>query len=42
MLEVGAGNLIPVFEDHLVGLETGGRRASTLKFPGDYHARSWR
>ncbi len=38
MLEVGEGNLIPGFEDHLVGLETGGTTSFDLEFPGDYHA----
>ena len=38
MLELGEGNLIPGFEDHLVGLETGATTSFDLEFPGDYHA----
>ena len=38
MLEVGEGNLIPGFEEHLVGLEAGSTTSFEVEFPGDYHA----
>jgi trigger factor len=38
MYEVGRGNLIPGFEDELVGLEAGTEKSFDITFPEDYHA----
>jgi trigger factor len=38
MLEVGQGNLIPGFEDHLEGLVAGDTTSFELEFPDDYQA----
>lgn len=38
MFEVGRGNLIPGFEDQLVGLKPGEERSFDVTFPADYHA----
>ena len=38
MLEVGQGNLIPGFEDHLEGLTAGATTSFDLEFPDDYQA----
>ncbi len=38
MLEIGQGNLIPGFEDHLEGMAAGDTTAFDLEFPADYQA----
>ena len=38
MLEVGQGNLIPGFEEHLEGLAVGDTATFDLEFPADYQA----
>ena len=38
MYEVGRGNLIPGFEEQLVGLEAGAEKTFDITFPEDYHA----
>lgn len=38
MYEVGRGNLIPGFEDELVGLKSGDEKSFDITFPEDYHA----
>jgi trigger factor len=38
MYEVGRGNLIPGFEDELVGLKAGDEKTFDITFPEDYHA----
>lgn len=38
MLEVGQGNLIPGFEEHLEGLAAGDTTSFDLEFPDDYQA----
>ncbi len=38
MFEVGRGNLIPGFEEQLVGLKPGEERSFDVTFPADYHA----
>jgi trigger factor len=38
MYEVGRGNLIPGFEEELVGLEAGAEKTFDITFPEDYHA----
>ncbi len=38
MFEVGRGNLIPGFEEHLVGLKPGDEKSFDVTFPADYHA----
>jgi trigger factor len=38
MYEVGRGNLIPGFEEELVGLEAGTEKTFAITFPEDYHA----
>ena len=38
MLEIGQGNLIPGFEEHLEGLAAGDTTTFDLEFPGDYQA----
>jgi trigger factor len=38
MYEVGRGNLIPGFEEELVGLEAGAEKSFDITFPEDYHA----
>ncbi len=38
MLEVGQGNLIPGFEEHLEGLAAGDTTTFDLRFPDDYQA----
>ncbi len=42
MLEVGQGNLIPGFEEHLEGLSAGGTTTFDLEFPDDYQAEDLR
>lgn len=37
-LVIGSGNMIPGFEDGLVGLAAGGEKTLELKFPDEYHA----
>jgi len=36
LIELGAGNLIPGFEEALVGASAGEERKVELTFPGDY------
>jgi len=38
MFEVGRGNLIPGFEDELVGMERGAEKSFDVTFPDDYQA----
>ena len=38
MYEVGRGNLIPGFEEQLVGLKAGDDKTFDISFPEDYHA----
>lgn len=38
MYEVGRGNLIPGFEEELVGVTTGEEKSFDVTFPEDYHA----
>jgi trigger factor len=38
MYEVGRGNLIPGFEEELVGVEAGQEKSFDVTFPDDYHA----
>ena len=38
-VELGSGNLIPGFEDGLVGAKTGDSRSVEVKFPADYQAK---
>ena len=38
MYEVGRGNLVPGFEEELVGLATGDEKTFDITFPEDYHA----
>jgi trigger factor len=38
MYEVGSGNLIPGFEEELVGLKAGEEKSFDIVFPEDYHA----
>jgi trigger factor len=38
MYEVGRGNLIPGFEEQLVGLKAGDEKTFDITFPDDYHA----
>ncbi len=38
MYEVGRGNLIPGFEEELVGLKAGDEKTFDVTFPDDYHA----
>jgi trigger factor len=38
MYEVGRGNLVPGFEDELVGLKAGDEKTFDITFPEDYHA----
>jgi trigger factor len=38
MYEVGRGNLIPGFEEQLVGLKAGDEKTFDISFPEDYHA----
>ena len=38
MYEVGRGNLIPGFEEELVGLKAGDEKSFAITFPEDYHA----
>jgi trigger factor len=38
MYEVGRGNLIPGFEEQLVGLKAGDEKSFDITFPDDYHA----
>lgn len=38
-IEIGAGQLIPGFEDGLVGISAGETRTLNLAFPEDYHAK---
>jgi trigger factor len=38
MYEVGRGNLIPGFEEELLGLEAGAEKTFEITFPEDYHA----
>ena len=35
---IGSGQLIPGFEDQMVGIKTGEERVLNVKFPDDYHA----
>ena len=42
MLEVGQGNLIPGFEEHLEGLAAGETTSFDLEFPADYQAEDLR
>ncbi len=42
MLEIGHGNLIPGFEEHLVGMAPGDATTFELNFPDDYHAEELR
>jgi trigger factor len=37
-ITIGSGQFIPGFEDHLIGLETGGERSFDIKFPDAYPA----
>ena len=37
-VELGSGQLIPGFEDQLVGAKAGDKREVSLSFPDDYHA----
>lgn len=37
MLEIGAGQFIPGFEDGLIGMKKGEKKTISLKFPADYH-----
>jgi trigger factor len=38
MYEVGRGNLIPGFEEELIGLKAGDQKTFDITFPDDYHA----
>jgi len=38
MYEIGRGNLIPGFEEELVGVTAGDEKMFDVTFPGDYHA----
>jgi trigger factor len=38
MYEVGRGNLIPGFEEEVVGLKAGDEKSFDITFPEDYHA----
>jgi trigger factor len=38
MYEVGRGNLIPGFEDELIGMNPGEEKSFDITFPEDYHA----
>ncbi len=38
MYEVGRGNLIPGFEEELVGVQAGDEKSFDITFPEDYHA----
>lgn len=38
MYEVGRGNLIPGFEEELIGLAAGAEKSFDITFPEDYHA----
>jgi trigger factor len=38
MYEIGRGNLIPGFEEEVVGLKAGDEKAFDIRFPEDYHA----
>jgi trigger factor len=38
-IEIGAGRLIPGFEEQLVGVKAGDERTITVKFPDDYPAK---
>jgi trigger factor len=38
MYEIGRGNLIPGFEDELVGAKAGEEKSFDIAFPADYHA----
>jgi trigger factor len=38
MFEIGSGNLIPGFEEELVGLAAGADKTFDITFPEDYHA----
>ncbi len=38
-LDLGSGQFIPGFEDHLVGLEAGAAKTFDIKFPDDYRAK---
>ena len=38
-LELGSGQFIPGFEEHLLGLEAGGAKTFDIKFPDDYRAK---
>jgi trigger factor len=35
---IGSGQLIPGFEDQMIGIKTGEERTLNVKFPADYHA----
>ncbi len=41
-LELGAGRMIPGFEDGIVGMSAGEEKTLQLTFPGDYHEESLR
>ena len=38
LIEIGSKNMIPGFEDGLIGLKIGQKKDLNLKFPDDYHA----
>ena len=38
LIEIGSKNMIPGFEDGLIGLKIGEKKDLNLKFPDDYHA----
>ncbi len=38
-LELGAGNMIPGFEDDIVGMKAGDEKTIKVTFPEDYHAK---
>ncbi|RUO78252.1 trigger factor [Pseudidiomarina taiwanensis] len=37
-LELGSGNMIPGFEDQIIGMKTGEEKTIEVTFPEDYHA----
>lgn len=38
-LELGAGQLIPGFEEQIVGMKAGDKRTINVQFPADYHSK---
>lgn len=40
-LVVGEGNMIPGFEDQIVGMKKGEKKTFKIKFPKDYHAKEY-